>query len=105
MSYIKSGFLFGLISRPERDLFCTGVGFTALTVVMSFSIFEVAAGVSLWVGGGAVVVFLLSDVRSGISGFAFGEKIAVGDGLSWSEWLLGWLIGTVFQVLYCVMTA
>ena len=76
-----------------------------MTVVTSFSIFEVAAGVSLWVGGGAVVVFLLSDGRSGISGSAFGDDIAVDDGLSWSEWLLGWLIGTVFQVLCCVMMA
>ena len=60
----------------------------------------------LWVGGGgAVMVFLLSDGRSGISGSAFGDDIAVGDGLSWSEWLLGWPIGTVFQVLCCVMTA
>ena len=43
-SYTKSGFLFRLISRPECDLFCIGVGFTVWTVVMpSFDTLELAA--------------------------------------------------------------
>lgn len=97
------GFLFGLINRPERDLFCTGVGLAVLTVVMSsFDIFEVvAAGMSPWTDGGAVVLFLLSGGGSDISGSAFGANTVGGDGLSRSKWLFEWLVWTVSISLLC----
>ena len=107
-SYIQSGFRGGSITRPERDLVCTGVGSAGSALVISSLDFFSVFSLLLLAGGDFAIVHGVSaegfteSAGSGTSGIADGGKGVIGVGSSFDRFA-GHLTGTCGWGRCCAM--